>query len=76
MAGLDEKKKFYVLDKTSHVINGKATECKKEKLTIKTYRDFWRRDSMESRTEILPVSKEECEYMKNVYSLRSFFVIK
>jgi hypothetical protein len=40
-------------------------ECKKEKVTMKTYRDFFRRDSFEIKHEVLRVSKEECFYMKN-----------
>ena len=60
----NDSKPYLVYDKMRHLVSGEATECKKEKTSIKTFRDFFRRDSLETRFEILPVTKEECEYMK------------
>ena len=58
------EKPFYILDKMRHLVSGEAFECLKEKHTIKTFRDLFRRDSMESRIENLQVTKEECDYLR------------
>ena len=60
----NETKKFYLLDKLAHLVSGQATECKKERIIIKTYKDFFRRESFETKTVVVKVSKVECEYMK------------
>ena len=60
----NETNKFFILDKMTHSVSGMGFECKKEKITLKTYRDFFRRDSFETKSEVLKVSKEECFYMK------------
>ena len=37
----NETKKFYLMDKMTHLVSGQATECKKEKIITKMYRDFF-----------------------------------
>ena len=60
----NDSKPYLIFDKMRHLVSGEATECKKEKTSFKTYRDVFRRDSLETRIEVLAVTKEECEYMR------------
>jgi hypothetical protein len=36
----NETNKFFILDKMTHRVSGIGHACKKEKITLKTYRDF------------------------------------
>jgi hypothetical protein len=60
----NETNKFFILDKMTHRVSGIGHECKKEKITLKTFRDFFRRDSFVIKKEVLRVTKEEYFYMK------------
>ena len=60
----NESKKFFLFDKLAHLVSGQAIECRKERTMIKTYKDFFRPESIETKTVVVKVSKVECEYMR------------